>query len=351
MSWHMLRSGDARRARGPMNRSPVTVVMPVYNAAPYLPAALASVLGQTHADFLLLAIDDGSTDESPAILRACADRRLRLVSRPHQGVAAAMRTALELADTELVARADADDVYHPQRLARQVAFLRARPDVAIVGAAGRRLGHQLGGPVGAPRIRWTALYRSPMANTTIMFRRAAALAVGGYPHDHVHLDDYPFVSRLIDRFAAENLPDVLVTVTVHEDSVSRRFSREAIAEADRVRRSNLKRLVDRADAVSGLFYLLAGGPPPPGFAPDQVQPLLDELIARFHERYGHAPGLDRWIGRQLFERALLHGETPSVLTRMLGLALRLNRRLILDPRVARTLVWHLLGRRRRPSRP
>jgi glycosyltransferase involved in cell wall biosynthesis len=332
-----------------MSRSPVTVVMPVYNAAPYLPAALASVLGQTHADFTLLAIDDGSTDESAAILRAYADRRLRIVSQPHQGVAAAMRTALEQADTELVARADADDVYHPQRLARQLAFLRARPDVAIVGAAGRRLGHRLGGPVGAPRIRWTALYRSPLANTTIMFRRAAALAVGGYPHDHVYLDDYPFVSRLIDRFPAENLSDVLVTVTVHEDSISRRFSGEAIAEADRVRRSNLKRLVDRDEAVAGLFYLLAGGAPPPGFTPEQVAPLLEELIARFHQRHGDAPGLDRWIGRQLYERALLHGEAPAVLTRMLGLARRLNRRLILDPRVARALLRHLVLRRRGPS--
>jgi glycosyltransferase involved in cell wall biosynthesis len=324
--------------------------MPVYNAAPYLSAALESVLRQTHADFTLLAIDDGSTDESPALLRACADSRLRIVTQPHQGVAAAMRRALELADTELVARADADDVYEARRLARQVAFLRARPDVAIVGAAGRRLGRRLGGPTGAPRIRWTALYRSPMANTTIMFRRAAALAVGGYPADHVYLDDYPFVSRLIDRFAAENLSDVLVTVTVHEDSISRRFSREAVAEADRVRRSNLARLVGGDDAVAGLFYLLAGGAPPAGFALARVAPLLEELIARFHARYGRAPGLDRWIGRQLYERALLHGDAPGVLTRMLGLALRLDWRLALDPRVARALVRHLV-RRRRPAGP
>jgi glycosyltransferase involved in cell wall biosynthesis len=332
-----------------MSRSPVTVVMPVYNAAPYLRAALESVFRQTHADFTLLAIDDGSTDESPAILRACPDRRLRIVPQLHQGVAAAMRTALDLADTELIARADADDVYHPQRLARQVAFLGAHPEVAIVGAAGRRLGHRLGGPVGAPRIRWTALYRSPLANTTIMFRRAAALAVGGYPHDHVYLDDYPFVSRLIDRFAAENLSDVLVTVTVHEDSISRRFSSEAIAEADRVRRANLKRLVGRDDAVAGLFYLLAGGAPPSGFAPEQVASLLEELIARFHERYGRAPGLDRWIARQLYERALLHGDAPPVLARMLGLALRLNGRLVLDPRVVLALFRHLVLRRRGPA--
>jgi hypothetical protein len=113
-----------------------------------------------------------------------------------------------------------------------------------------------------------------------------------------------------------------------------------------VRRSNLRRLVDRDDAVSGLFYLLAGGAAPPGFTPARVAPLLEELIDRFHERYGRAPGLDRWIGRQLYERALLHDGTPAVLTGILGLALRLNRWLMLDPRVARTLLRHLVLRRR-----
>jgi glycosyltransferase involved in cell wall biosynthesis len=322
----------------------VTVVMPVYNAAQYLRAAVRSVLGQSFADFTLLAIDDGSTDASAAILSEFPDPRLRVVAQSHTGVAGAMRTALGLAASELVARADADDVCRPRRLERQVAFLRAHPDVAIVGGAVRRLGRRLGGPPDAARIRWTALYLNPIANPTLMFRRAAALAVGGYPADHVHLDDYPFVSRLIDRFPAANLPDVMVTMTVHEGSISRRFSAEAIAEADRVRRSNLRRLLGREGAVAGLFYLLTGTAPPAAFAPEQVAPLLEELLRRFRVRYGVAPGLDRWMGRQLFERAMLH-PNPGVFFGIVRAAARLNPWLLLDPGVTRALVTSLvLGR-------
>jgi glycosyltransferase involved in cell wall biosynthesis len=323
----------------------VTVVMPVYNAARHLRAAVGSVLGQSFADFTLLAIDDGSTDASAAILSEIPDPRLRVVAQSHTGVAGAMRTALGVVATELVARADADDVCRPRRLERQVAFLRAHPDVAIVGGAVHRLGRRLGGPPDAARIRWTALYQSPMANTSLMFRRAAALAVGGYPEDHVHLDDYPFISRVIDRFGAANLSEVLVTVTVHDDSISRRFSAEALAEGDRVRRANLRRLLGREGSADALFYLLSGGAPPTGLTPAAVAPLLEELLSRFRERYGGASSLDRWIGRQLFERALLHGDAPGVLVSMLRVALRLNPLLALDPRVVRALFRHLVLRR------
>jgi glycosyltransferase involved in cell wall biosynthesis len=328
-----------------MSGSQLTVVMPVYNAAPWVRTAVGSVLGQSFSDFTLLVIDDGSTDGSAAIVRGLTDPRVRVATQPHAGVVGAMRTALGLVETALVARADADDVCHPRRLEWQVAFLDAHPDVAVVGGAVRRLGRRLGGPTDAARIRWTALYQSPMAGPTLMFRRAAALAVGGYPEDHLYLDDYPFISRLVDRFGAANLAEALVTMTVHETSISRTFSAEALAEGDRVRRANLRRLVGREGAVAALFYMLCGGTPPAGFTPARVAPLLEELLARFHERVGRTPSLARWIGRQLFERALLHGDVPSVLAAMLGVALRLNRRLAFDPRVARALLRQLVWRR------
>ena len=337
-----------------MGASLVTVVMPVYNAAPYLRAAVESVLGQTLADFSLLVVDDGSTDESPTILRAFSDPRLRVVTRPHRGIVSAMRTALALVDTDLVARADADDVCRPRRLERQVGFLTAHPEVALVGAAVRRLGRRLAGPPDAPRIRWMALYQNPLANPTIVFRRSAALEAGGDTDDHVYLDDYPFVSRMIERYDAANLPEVLVTMTVHADSISKAFSAEAVAEADRVRRANLRRLVARDDVVEPLRYLLSGGPAPAGFDAEHVGLLLGHLLGRFRERYGtgaKSGAVGRWIGRQIFERALLHGPTaPRVLAAMMRAALRLNPALAADPRVAKALFLHLVVYRRRARR-
>ncbi len=322
----------------------VTVIMPVYNAAPYLRTTVESLLGQTFTDFELLAIDDGSSDASPAVLRSFADSRLRVVAREHEGVVRTMNAGLALAESPLIARADADDVYVPDRLARQVRHLHANPGLALAGAAVVRLGRRLVNPPDTPRLRWTALYRSPVANPTLVFRREAALAVGGYPEDHHYVDDYPFVSSIIDRFEAANLPDVLASMTVHQESISSAFSAQAIAEADRVRRANLRRLLGGAVVVDPMFYLLAGGPEPSGFGIEKVSWLLGDLLGRFRARYGPTPPrLARWIGRQLFERALLHGaQAPRVLLGMARVAFTLDRTLLVDPRTAKALVLHLL---------
>jgi glycosyltransferase involved in cell wall biosynthesis len=329
----------------------VSVVMPVYNAARWLPAALGSLLGQTFTDFEVVAVDDGSTDESPDLLRRAGDPRVRVLVGPHRGVVAAMRTALAEARAPIVARADADDVSRPHRLERQVRFLDEHPEVAVVGAAVRRLGRRLSNPPDTARIRWTALYRNPFANPTIAFRRSAALAAGGYPDDHVHVDDYPFLSRLVDRFEAANLPAVLVDMTVHPASLSVVHSTAAIAESDRVRRANLRRLVPGEPTVAALFFLLAGGARPGGLRAGDVGPLLDRLRAAFTARYGEPAGgrraFDRWVASQVLERAGLHARSaPDIAWAMTRFAGRLAPALWARPRTVKGVLHHLLRRAR-----
>ena len=106
----------------------VSVVMPVYNAAAWLPRAVESVLAQSHRNLELVAVDDGSHDDSLAILRgfAQADARVRVQRQPaNGGVAAARNAALAAARGNYVAFLDADDWWHPAKLERQLASLRA----------------------------------------------------------------------------------------------------------------------------------------------------------------------------------------------------------------------------------
>src|SRR5258707_685838 len=100
--------------------------MPVYNARRYVAEAARSVLGQTFTDFEFVVIDDGSTDGSAEVVEqaAAGDPRLRLVRQQNKGVSAASNLGTELARGEFLARVDADDVCCPERLAKQVAFLR-----------------------------------------------------------------------------------------------------------------------------------------------------------------------------------------------------------------------------------
>src|SRR5271154_5570363 len=109
--------------------SALTVMMPVYNAMPYLPAAVNSILGQSLQDFKFQIIDDGSTDGSREYLEGLRDTRIRLDSQHHSGLQSVLNRSLELVETCLYARMDADDVAHPERLAIQCAFMRGHPEV------------------------------------------------------------------------------------------------------------------------------------------------------------------------------------------------------------------------------
>ncbi len=119
--------------------SGVSVVMAVYNAESWLSEAVESVLGQTFGDFEFVVIDDGSIDATPEILRRFHDPRLRVTRQPQSGQTPALNRALRLSQGALVARMDGDDVALPDRLARQVAFLDAHPDVGLLGTACREI--------------------------------------------------------------------------------------------------------------------------------------------------------------------------------------------------------------------
>lgn len=125
-----------------MSKRPlVSVVMPVYNVATYLPEALDSILRQTYSDFEFIAVDDGSSDESLSVLKTYAesDRRLRIISRPNTGIAGALNDGIQAVTGELIARMDGDDISEPDRFMEQIRFLRKHSDVAAVGTGVHRM--------------------------------------------------------------------------------------------------------------------------------------------------------------------------------------------------------------------
>ena len=108
----------------------VSVVVPTYNAPTLLRATLDSVFAQTFADFEVVVIDDGSTDDTPQVLAAITDPRLRVVRQPNAGIGHARNRGIDESRGAYVALLDHDDVWHPDKLAEQVAFLRANADCA-----------------------------------------------------------------------------------------------------------------------------------------------------------------------------------------------------------------------------
>ncbi|HJA78374.1 glycosyltransferase [uncultured Desulfovibrio sp.] len=182
----------------------VSVLVPVRNAAGDgghgLRAAFHSLFAQTDAPdaplpaWEIIAVDDGSTDATPALLEDLAreDSRLRVIHTPHGGIAVALNTALDAARGGLLARMDADDLAHPQRLARQVAHLRAHPGLDVSACRVRFGGDAATAGGFAHYVDWqnslcshAAMARgrfrdTPICHPSVMFRREAAERFGAY---------------------------------------------------------------------------------------------------------------------------------------------------------------------------
>lgn len=115
----------------------VSVVIPLYQTERYIAEALRSVLAQTFDDFEVVVVDDGSSDNGPTIVRRFADARIKLVTQANRGLAGARNTGIREARGAYIAFLDADDRWHPHKLARHVALLDARPDVGLTYSASR----------------------------------------------------------------------------------------------------------------------------------------------------------------------------------------------------------------------
>ncbi len=111
----------------------LTVILPVYNGMPYLPKAVESILGQSFNDFTFIIVNDGSTDDSRHYLDTLRDPRIVLLNQENAGQGAARNAALQRCQSEYVAVMDQDDVSITDRLASQLSYLDAHPEVVILG--------------------------------------------------------------------------------------------------------------------------------------------------------------------------------------------------------------------------
>ena len=200
-----------------MSSPSVSVAMSVYNNAPYLAQAIVAMLAQTHADFEFLIVNDGSTDESAAIIDDFAgrDARIRPIHQENRGLVASLNRMLYEARAPLVARMDGDDDCHPERLARQVAFMRANPDHGVVGTqsvsfddTGNRWASPAF-PTSDAELRTVIATRNVMCHPSVVMRRDVVLAAGGYRRQFIHCEDRDLWLRLSERVMLSSLPDAL----------------------------------------------------------------------------------------------------------------------------------------------
>jgi glycosyltransferase involved in cell wall biosynthesis len=247
-----------------VNQRPlVCVVLPCFDAERFLRSALESVLGQTFRNLEVVAVDDGSTDSTAAILAEFAERdpRVRVLKQDaNQGLISAVNRGIAEARGEFIARMDADDICAPDRIERQVHALQARPDVDVVGTAVRFVGED--GQRIRPRpvrciepgaAEFMTLLATPIVHPTL-FARAAIMRThryGGSP-DSLHTEDYELLSRMVQAgVRLMNLREPLVTVRARPGGVSLHHEQTQIANFVSCARRHLERTLGlRPDAAA-----------------------------------------------------------------------------------------------------
>jgi glycosyltransferase involved in cell wall biosynthesis len=278
-----------------MAPSLVSVLLAAHDAEQFLDAAVRSILGQTQLELELVVVDDGSSDRTPDLLAAVADPRLVVVrNEQRSGLAVSLNRALEVARGRYVARLDADDVALPRRLERQLAALRARPELAIIGTGvleldeAGRAGRTHLMPSGSHAVRWHAHFGSPFLHPTVLFDREVLERHGlCYAERFEESEDYDLWSRLLDVADGDNLAEPHVLYRVHPGQATAR--RRDLQRAFQ-REVALRRIRSTAPALGDeraeLAWQFGAGEP---LAAEAAGPAVDaflELLAAFEALHG-----------------------------------------------------------------
>lgn len=226
----------------------VTVLLPVYNGAPFLREALDSIFAQTFRDFELLVIDDGSTDGSDRIAESYNDPRLRLVRNgANLGLVTTLNKGLRMAQGEYVARMDADDISLPHRLATQVRFLDRNPTVGVCGSWVRFIPREFNYvwklPATSEEIRCRQFHGVGVAHPSVMLRKCLFLHHGlFYDPAYAYIEDYELWGRAMQVTQFANIREVLLHYRVSHGQVCGRHRADQLAAVAPLRLQRLQAL-------------------------------------------------------------------------------------------------------------
>lgn len=210
----------------------VTVIIATYNAITYLPITVDSVIQQTFTDFEVLIVDDGSTDETVEWVSKLVDPRVRLISQANQGVAVARNQGIANAQGEYVAFLDADDLWEPTKLEKQVKCLEENPQVGLVNTSIVNIDEQ-GKPLGAVNasdvegnvLKYIVEENLILCGSAPMVRRSCLEAVQGFDQKLMSAEDWDLWIRLAARYDFAVVREPLVLYRQHLNSKSNNIER------------------------------------------------------------------------------------------------------------------------------
>ena len=283
--------------------------MPTYNVAPYIDEAIDSVLRQRYRDFVLLVVDDASTDGTWERVCRYDDPRIRRVRHDSNlGLADNLNSGLALVETEYTARMDGDDIAEPDWLESEVAFLDSHPDIGVCGGSCEVFGskhYTVRFPADAPSVAVNMLFECSLTVPT--FRTDIVREHGlRYRSDAFPAEDYRFWVDCLQVTRICNIPRVLFRYRMHEKQISTALHSRQQQQSDAVRRIMLHRLnADISD--SDVDYFLRC------YAPGKVDSRADyRAMRRFSRRMVELNRTQRHYDAAALRRRCRHQEVQAL---------------------------------------
>jgi glycosyltransferase involved in cell wall biosynthesis len=247
----------------------VSVLMAAYNAERHVRPAIESILNQSFRDFEFIIVDDGSTDSTPGILQEYASRdpRVRiLTNEKNLGLIRSLNKGIDAAHASLVARMDADDISYPDRVDKQVRYMKAHPEVCMVATSYERIDgngnllstHSLA--VGREQLKKMMRAACAVIHGSVMYSREKVIVLGKYREGCLHNEDYDLWLRMIEKEEIDALPDVLYQFRIVPESITFAKSAEMEYYARLVRRFARERKLHGKDSYDAAMKNIA--PPP-----------------------------------------------------------------------------------------
>jgi len=298
----------------------VDIIVPAYNAARFLPAALESVLSQTFSDWRIVLVDDGSTDETAVIAKSFAEQlgsKMLVIQQTNKGLPAARNVAIRHSSAEFLALLDADDIWLPSRLAASIELLRARPEVGLV-YGGVSLIDQNAALISTPWLQgknaegWIAsgIYTRALdlPCPTITFRRACVEEVGDFDESMRASEDRDLWLRISLRYQVARIDRVIALYRISSGSMSSDSERMASAQIRFIEKhygSAGCEASSRRVALSSVYRQVAETMSARGYFWSAVKNILHALIMR-------PAGAKNWRTAGSILKGVLHRKRAEV---------------------------------------
>lgn len=223
-----------------MNKQPlISIILPVLNGEKFLSQAIDSVCSQTYQNWELIIVDNGSTDNTPRIIKSYTQTHKKIKSFfcSQEGIVHALNFGLQQAQGKIIARIDADDIWEKSKLYVQTHAMNENPHIALLGSSvgiiddvgqthpnqnafnrGLHLTHS--------RIRKKLCRNNLFCHSSIVIKKEVIEQLGGYSDKYLHSEDYFLWFQTVQKYKAEILAERLVLFRYHPQSISRKFMLE-----------------------------------------------------------------------------------------------------------------------------